>query len=421
MISALRHRDYRLLWVGQAVSYLGDQFHLVALPWLVLQLTHSPLQLGLVMAVTGVPRAAFMLLGGAWADRFSPRRIMLVSDSARFVLTGFIALATLTGFVRMWQLYVLAAVFGMVSGVFLPAANASVPRLLDDADLESGNALMRMAESGASFLGPAAAGLLIAAFGQRMVAGHSVTSLSGIGIAQAIDAASFGVSALCLLFVHGLPALPARPHTHPFHDIAEGLRYAWGHTLLRTLLLLVAIANMLVSGPLLVGLPVLADRHLGGAAAYGLLMSLYAGGNLAGMVGASTLKRPSDRVLRTVAVGVFASFGAVFCTLGYVRATWQAVPLLVLTGLGNGYVAVTFISQLQRMTPKAMLGRMMALMLLCLIGLMPLSQAIAGAIVNADLTQMFLAAGAGLVALGVFAVSRPELRHMSFDVGPADQ
>jgi len=421
VFSSLRHRDYRLLWIGQAVSYLGDQFHLVALPWLVLQLTHSPLQLGLVLAVAGVPRAAFMLLGGAWADRFSPRKIMLVSDTIRFMLTGFIAVATLGGFVRMWQLYALAALFGIVSGVFLPAANASVPRLLGDEDLESGNALMRIAESGASFLGPAAAGLLIAAFSRGVIAGHNVTSLEGIGIAQAVDAASFGVSALCVLFVHGLKALPARPHTHPLHDIAEGLRYAWSRPLLRSMLLLIAIANMLVSGPLLVGLPVLSDRHLGGAAAYGILMSVFAGGNLSGMVAASTLKRPGDRVLRTIAVSVFVCFGAAFCTMGYVRATWQAVPLLILTGLGNGYIAVIFVSQLQRMTPKAMLGRMMALMLLCLIGLMPVSQAIAGAIVNTDLTQMFLVSGVGLLALSVFAIMRPELRHMTFEVESPDQ
>ncbi len=183
MLHALKNRDYRLLWTGQAVSFLGDQFHLVALPWLVLQLTGDPFQLGLVMALAGVPRALCMLLGGAWANRYSPRTIMIVSDVVRFGATGAIAVTTLNGTITIEMIYALAVVFGLLSGVFLPAANSSVPRLIGRDQLESGNALMRLAEHSANFLGPAAAGILIAAFGHEVVAGEEVASLTGIGIA----------------------------------------------------------------------------------------------------------------------------------------------------------------------------------------------------------------------------------------------
>ena len=97
MFSALSTRDYRLLWIGQGISHLGDQFHLIALPWLVLTLTHDPFQLGLVLALAGVPRAAVMLLGGAFADRHSPRLIMLISDLLRLVITAALAASILTG------------------------------------------------------------------------------------------------------------------------------------------------------------------------------------------------------------------------------------------------------------------------------------------------------------------------------------
>ena len=97
MLSTLKTRDYRLLWIGQGISHLGDQFHLIALPWLVLTLTHDPLQLGAVLAVAGIPRALLMLVGGVFADRHSPRTIMLVSDTLRFAVTAALTAAILTG------------------------------------------------------------------------------------------------------------------------------------------------------------------------------------------------------------------------------------------------------------------------------------------------------------------------------------
>ena len=147
IFSAFRTRDYRLLFSGQAISHFGDQFHMIALPWLVLTLTHGDaLQLGLVLAVAGVPRALLMLVGGAWADRHSPRAIMLVSDILRFVLTAALATAILTGTAQLWMVYVLAFSFGVVSGFFMPAAESAVPRVLESDQLESGNSMMMGAD-----------------------------------------------------------------------------------------------------------------------------------------------------------------------------------------------------------------------------------------------------------------------------------
>ena len=164
MFEILKTRDYRLLWTGQSISQLGDQFHLIALPWLVLIVTHDPLQLGLVLALAGIPRALLMLVGGASADRHSPRTIMLISDSLRFIIVGALAVAILTGQVQLWMIYVLAVSFGIVSGFFMPAAEAAVPRLLTHDQLEGGNALMMGAAQLMTFIGPAAAGTLIAVF-----------------------------------------------------------------------------------------------------------------------------------------------------------------------------------------------------------------------------------------------------------------
>lgn len=410
MLSVLKNRDYRLLFTGQGISYLGDQFHLIALPWLVLTLTHDPLQLGLVLAVAGIPRAALMLVGGAFADRHSPRTIMLVSDALRFAVTAALAAAILTGTARVWMLYVLALTFGVVSGFFMPAAESAVPRLLEDGELESGNGLIMGASQLASFVGPAAAGLLIAAFGASAQASGSageVASLLGIGAAFVVDACSFLVSAVALARMRRLPALNPDAATHPLADVAAGVRYAWSSRPIKWMVVLMAIANFLITGPLLVGVPVLAATRLaGGAAALGVILSAAGLGSLGGMVIAATTKRPSDGLFAWLVAALMAGFGVAVGALGFVTATWIAASLMLVTGLGNGYIAVVAVTAVQRMTDEAFLGRVMSLIMLAAVGLIPVSQALAGAIIKLSPDALFVGAGLGFGVVALLAVSK---------------
>ena len=407
MFGALKTRDYRLLWSGQGISHLGDQFHMIALPWLVLTITHDPLQLGIVLALAGIPRAALMLLGGAFADRHSPRTIMLASDTLRFAIVGALAAAVLTGSVQLWMVYLLALSFGVVSGFFMPAAEAALPRLLEKDQLEGGNALMMGVSQFAGFVGPAAAGALIALFGTSQVAGARTASLIGIGIAMAVDAASFAVSAATLVWMRSLPALGAGAEQHPFAAVAEGLRFTVSRPAFRWLFGMTAAANLMISGALTVGIPVLAQtRFPEGPAAFGLILSAYAIGNLAGYVGAGSVPRPSPTAFSVVVVALFVGFGAVVCSLAFITSTWLAVALMAVLGVGNGYIAVIVISSLQRMTPESMLGRVMSLLVLAMIGLVPLSQAVAGAVIRLGPAALFLPAGASLAVVGVWAAIR---------------
>src|SRR5512135_2193287 len=106
--TVLRIRNFRLLWIGEGISLLGDQFYLIALPWLVLQLTGNALAVGTVLAAAGIPRAVFMLVGGALTDRFTPRSLMIGSNLARLALTGLLAALVLTQLIQTWMLYVFA-------------------------------------------------------------------------------------------------------------------------------------------------------------------------------------------------------------------------------------------------------------------------------------------------------------------------
>src|SRR5579859_7060017 len=132
LIEPLLGRDFRLMFAGESVSLLGDQFHFVALAWLTLQLTGSGVALGTVLMAAAIPRAVFMLVGGAISDRISPRSLMLVANALRTVV---VAALVLTRHVQLWQLYVLGLVFGLVDAFFYPALHTIVPMLVCDEQL----------------------------------------------------------------------------------------------------------------------------------------------------------------------------------------------------------------------------------------------------------------------------------------------
>ena len=132
MLNVLSLRDFRLLFTGVATSLLGDQFALIATPWLVLQLTGDPLALGIVLALEGIPRAVFMLFGGAVTDRLSPRMVMLASDIARFVLATLMAIVVIAGTVQLWMVYAFSLGLGLVAGFAGPAGNSILPMVVKD-------------------------------------------------------------------------------------------------------------------------------------------------------------------------------------------------------------------------------------------------------------------------------------------------
>ena len=182
MWEVLRLRDFRLLWIGETISVLGDQFYIIALPWLVLQLTGSGVAVGAVLALAGIPRAVFMLFGGVLTDRFSPRLVMLISNAARFVLVSLLALLVLTGAIQLWMLYLFALAFGFADAFFFPASTTIVPQVVERKDLAAGNSLINGMAQASVFLGPLVAGLAISVFSGTAVTidGDVVPDLTGI-------------------------------------------------------------------------------------------------------------------------------------------------------------------------------------------------------------------------------------------------
>jgi len=405
MLNVLSIRDFRLLFAGVSTSLLGDQFALIATPWLVLQLTGDPLALGIVLAMEGIPRALFMLFGGVITDRFSPRIIMMVSDIVRFVLVTLMAVVVFTGIVQMWMLYAFSLGFGLVAGFAVPAGNSIVPMLVEEKDLQAGNSIVMGVGELVGFVGPVMAGILIGNFSK---------SLFGVGLAFGIDSITFVVSATMLRLMRCGGKLSSLAETSDKESvwaaIMTGLKYVWNDKTLRLMFLIIAAVNFLFVGPILVGIPVLANQRLAeGAVAFGLLMSGFAGGNLGGFLLAGTLPRPAGRTMRIFLIALLAAFGIVMGIMGFINLTWVDFGLMLLLGLGNGYIAIILITSIQNRTPKTMLGRIMSLLMLSSIGLVPVSEAISGSISASNLTLLFFSAGVLIVLVTIWTAFQPAL------------
>src|SRR5271168_300085 len=203
------NREFRYLWIGNTVSGCGDQFFLVALPWLVLQLTGSGAVLGGIMMVEAIPRAALMLIGGAVTDRVSPRKIMILTAATRTLLVAALAAFTWTHHVEVWQIYVLCFFFGVADAFTAPAAQTLLPSLVAPAQLPAANALSQGTQQIGMLLVPAPAGIVIAAL--------------GVASAFSIDAVSFLFIIAALLRLRDPPRVEsAAPRSKLVHSILEG-------------------------------------------------------------------------------------------------------------------------------------------------------------------------------------------------------
>lgn len=400
----LSNRNFRLLWTGEGISLVGDQFYLVALPWLVLRLTGSALAIGTVLALVAIPRALFMLPGGALTDRFSPRVVMLGSNLGRLAMVATLAALTLTGVIQLWMIYVFALFFGLADAFFFPAQSSIVPRLIGRDRLQTGNAIIQGTAQLSMFVGPALAGVLIATLegGTSAAAMHDVR---GIGWAFALDALSFlaSIAALALMRLDRLPGAVA-DKTTVLSSIAEELAVIWRDRVLRYYFLLIAAVTFFITGPFSVGIPVLAHtRYSGGATAFGVILSAYGGGSLAGVLVAGLSRRPSARRFPALMLVLPAVMGVSMMLLGVMPAVAPAAIVSTVMGLAQGYLVIQFITWLQERTSPRLLGRTMSVLMFAVVGLAPLSNALAGALIQVSVTAVLL--GAGIVILGVVGVA----------------
>jgi predicted MFS family arabinose efflux permease len=394
----LRITHFRNLWVAATLSLFGDQFYLVALPWLVLQLTSSSLSLAAIMMAAAVPRAVLMLVGGALSDRVPPRRILIATGLTRAALVATVALLTGSGVIHVWHLYVLALAFGIADAFASPASAALLPSLVSPEQYAPANAMLHGSAELSTLVGPAPAGMVVKHW--------------GLAPAFWIDAVSFVGLVLALWRVpdRGLPSEASAEGAEAgvLGSIRDGLRYVIRDPGLRILIVVSAVLNLCMAGPLAIGLATMARFRFASATAYGLLLSCFGGGSLVGMILAGTVKRLPGRGWLLTAL-MFAMAAALF-GLALVYALVPVAAILTAMGACAGLVNVQIMSWIQLTVAREMLGRVMSVLMLSAVGLFPVSLVIAGAVAQAHLAELLLGAGGLVLATAVAVLLTPKAR-----------
>jgi MFS family permease len=402
LLKPLSVRDFRLLWLGQGVSVFGDQFYLVALPWLALQLTGSGLALGTVLMVAAGSRAAFQLVGGAVSDRFTPRTLMFVSNVIRAAVAAGITIVVATGVVQLWHLYVFSILFGIVDSFFFPAAVSLVPMLIEKEYLTAGNALLRGTYRLMALLGPALAGLVIS--GRSLASAFAIDTATFVFAAVMVSlmrnqktAASTGEDDIATAELSALKGL--------LSSITEGLRYAWRHPLIRELLFFIAVIEFSFTGPSSVGLASMAKQRFAteGATALGWMLSALGGGMLVGMIIAGSMKITRKR--GRIVIGTSLIVGLGLAALGYAPNVIWAAIILALIGIGGGLANLTILALLQSESDRRVLGRVLGLMMFASSVLEPLSFALAGVMADINLTMVFIGGAAVMLLTCLISIS----------------
>ncbi|MGH8146853.1 MAG: MFS transporter [Rhodanobacteraceae bacterium] len=413
--SIFASRNFSLLFAGSSISAFGDQFTLVALPWLVLKLTGNPAALGLVLAVMAFPRAVFMLIGGAVVDRMSPRRVLLGARAVNAACIVILAALVLAGAIHMWMIYLLALGIGLSTAFAYPAGSAILPQLVSLQQLRPANAAFMGMRQLSMVVGPVVAGFVIALGAHHQPSAQALPGARGLGMAFSIDAASFlfSLASLAMIRIHG-DLHPPKMVVGVFASIAQGVRYVWADVPLRAFVIYASFVGVFVGGPIQVGLPVLADTRLNlGAASLGILMTAQGVGMFMGSILSGAAQRAARGHLGVMVLCFDSLTGLTLAALTLVHTTYFGAALLFCTGLLGGMVMIAIFTWIQQRVSQAMMGRTMSILMFSFMGLAPLSAAAAGALLKViSLTTLFGIAGLTLTAIALVCLGSPQLRSI---------
>jgi MFS family permease len=416
LFEPLRDKNFRWFWFGGTISVFGDHFTFIALPWLVLELTGDPLAMGTVLALAAIPRAVFMLFGGAVSDLWSPRLVMLTSNLLRFFLVAALAALTYLDAIDLPLILVIAFLFGVADAFLFPAASAMPPRLLEKDQLAAGNGLLQGSFQLTVVVGPLAAGLLIAALGDTSPQEQGLTDRTALATVFAIDATTFLASLWALFKIRERFIPQPSSHASFVGSILEGLRWAWQDRPIRTFMMLSAALSLVFRGPFMVGVPALANAHLPqGAAAYGIIVSALGVGSIIGAIIAGSRKPLPYHWLGKLMLIDFMLFGAIMILMANVHELAIITSVVLVVAILDGYLIVFFTTWLQQHVPAERLARVMSVVMFVSQGLFPISAAAAGAMAGRDLLLMLMLGGALAVATSLIGFSFRQVRRLGFD------
>lgn len=382
-LKALRSRDFRFLWIGQTASSFGSAFQAVALPWLILSLHGSAIDLALALLFQTLPQAFFTLAGGLLVDRLDARSVLILADALRLVAASLLALLASSAAEHLMLIWVILALHGTGNALFLPATSSLAPRLVQTDDLESANALTSAMVQIGPLIGYLPAGLLVAG--------------GGPGLAFALNAGSYAVAVVLALLMRPLGRVPRIQRDLARSGLRETARYLRTVPWLLTMLLmdcLVAFSAVITNS---IGSPLLAKSLRMGAQGYSVLAWSYSAGAVLGLLLPAILPLRSHRGVISI-----ICLGAEAILMGLIAFIPFPLGALCMGGWSvlNGVLVVMTVTLLQQRTPTHMRGRMMAFWALASTGVQPIAQITGGSIANAVGVQALFALAGTIVLLG---------------------
>jgi len=400
--AALRHRDFRLLWLGQIVSVTGSQMQFVAINWHVYLLTKSAFALGLVGLFRGVPIIVCSLAGGVVADAIDRKRLMIVTQTVMLLTAALLTAGTLAGFESVWPIYVLSGISAAAQAFDTPARQAFMPTLVPDEDFPNAVSLGIIVFNVAIIVGPAIAGFILAETGPAII--YGVNALSFLAV----------IAALIAMRTSGKPELQrGRREALSFGALKEGLRFVWHTPIIVQTMTLDFAATFFASATLL--LPIFAQERLHvGARGYGFLAAAPAIGSvLTALVMAriGSFRKQGRLVVASVAV-----FGVATAGFGVSTVYWLSLLMLAITGAADTVSTVLRQTIRQLVTPNHLRGRMTSINMMFFMGGPQLGELEAGsvaALIGAPLSVVTGGLGS-LICAAVAAVKSKSL--MEFEI-----
>ena len=380
---------FRNVWLGATISQLGDVCFLIAIPWLVLDMTGSGLVLGSLAMAVAIPRSILLLLGGAVSDRLPPSVILVVGNLVQAALVAIVAILAWNKMLALWELYIIGFCFGVADAFCSPAVNVLVPDLVPKDNLQAANSLLQGTGQICLLLGAGAAGLLVDKFG-------TIPALI-------IDSISF------LFLVIALLGIPIKRHASAaksgiWSGVFDGVRYVYKNELLRSLIVSMACINFCVNGAIQIGFTALAKFRFNSSTDFGALITTASLGALIGTLAAGVWR--IDKDLRLMILGACSIMAMLLLVLGLDLPFWSVMVIAGLLGIVAGYTNIFVVSWLQGNIGTNFLGSVMSALVLGSTGLAPISLAVSGLLVQLGFPTLFVSAGLMLSIVVIFMALR---------------
>jgi MFS family permease len=395
-LRALQYRNFRLFFAGQLISLIGTWMQNVAQAWLVYRLTGSPVLLGAAGFASQIPVFLLAPVGGVVADRYSRHRLVIATQTASMLLAFALAALTLSGAVRVWHIFALSALLGVVNSFDIPARQAFIVGLVAKPDLMNAIALNSSMFNASRVVGPAIAGILVAGIGE--------------GWCFFANGASYIAVIAGLLLMRVARHEPAAQQGSPLSRMAEGFRFVMEHPPVHALLVLLGVVS-LTGMPYAVLMPIFAHRILhGGARALGLLMGSTGIGALAAALTLAS-RRELKGLGRWVAFAALG-FGAGLVAFSFSRIFWLSAAILALCGFAMMIQMGSSNTLIQSMSPDRLRGRVMSVYSMMFMGMAPFGALLAGAVAD-RWGAPFTVAGGGVISMlasSIFWIWWPQIR-----------